>query len=269
MAHIGEVFSTGRVENGKGVTLGVAAYLYKPEEGEFKQSPFSRFVFSFIENESSVKANLKPDEKVILKQRYNTAVDMMLKSRYGSAAGSSPAYTVKLTGVFNKKTAVEVLSGSDAEAQLDRLLSSKKWLEENVAKYPSNKTMIAAIDDGIALYKKGALKPVVAPAFTLFESEVKYFTTEKDGKRLCYSLRINFDGNRNFPFCVTVENFWAPLKDKKVQLSLASEKSSRSMNLSELEMAGLMGQLDFAEECFVHSEGAAIFDKVKEKYYSA
>ncbi len=260
MAYIAECFNAGRGSTEKdGRTLGVAALLYKPEEQTYKQSNFSRFVFSINQNKTSIKANLKLDERALMMERYRASVKMLLDYEMRKVSGATPAFTVPLTGVYKGKTVAEVLTGANPELEVDKLNKTKKWLQDNLATYPANQKMIDAIEDGIDLYKAGRLNMnAVAPAFPLIDGDKKYFTTEKDGKRLCYSLNIQFNAIWKQPYRISIMNFWCPIVERTIEYSKATDIVERNINLSQKEMASLMSQMQFAMDCFIALHGADI-----------
>lgn len=260
MAYLAECFNAGRGSTEKdGRTLGVAALLYKPEEKTYKHSNFSRFVFSINQNKTCIKANLKLDERALMIERYNASVKMLLEYEIRKVSGATPAFTVPLTGVYRNKTVADILTGSDPETEIDKLNKTKKWLQDNLSAYPANQKMIDAIDDGISLYKAGRLNVnTLAPAFALTDGDKKYFTTEKDGKKLCYSLDIQFNAIWKQPYRIVITNFWCPVVSNTIEYSKATDIVERTINLSQKEMAYLMSQMQFAVDCFVELHGADI-----------
>lgn len=263
MAYIAECFSAGRGRDGDGRTLGVAALLYKPEAKTYKQNNYSRFVFSINQNKTSIKANLKLDERALLIKKYQFSVETLIKNSMKKRNGNSPAFTVELTGVYKGKTVAQILSGSTPEAEVDKLTHTQKWLEDNLSAYPANQRMIDAIKDGLYLYKSGKLKSdTPAPAFPLFEGERKYFTTQKDGKNLCYSLTILFNAGMNLPYRIIISNFWAPIVKNTLEYSKATDIVEKRFDLTEKEMAMLMSQMQFAADCFMQLHGAEICKEV-------
>ena len=166
--------------------LEVPEYTNGSEPLTFHHNTFSRFVFVIInENKKAVTANIgvKAIPGIIcrienlyqremvaglsltqstLSQKSSCQSSIFRDSSYVSSADSmaqkSLAYTTALTtGFLAGKTPAELLL-EDGKKNRNILVKQKKWLEENLSKYPKNKVQIEAIEDALHLYDEGKLK---------------------------------------------------------------------------------------------------------------
>lgn len=201
---------------------------------------FSRIQLTLIEKgDGSLKTptcNLTVDEINYIAKRTEIAMELMTRPVTPNQATESPAYIVHFTmGKFKGKTPAEVNNK-------DELLSQRKFLEDNLGKYPANQNVIDGIDDAIQLMDAGKLdgsKTTSSSAFVLYEAGTKTRTSVKDddGNVLVTGIKIMFDTSRNYPIEVVLDNCYAPLKAdatgrQNVELSSATNKTVAAVNMS-------------------------------------
>lgn len=201
---------------------------------------FSRIQLTLIEKgDGSLKTptcNLTVDEINYIAKRTEIAMELMTRPVTPNQATESPAYIVHFTmGKFKGKTPAEVNNK-------DELLSQRKFLEDNLGKYPANQNVIDGIDDAIQLMDAGKLdgsKATSSSAFVLYEAGTKTRTSVKDdnGNVLVTGIKIMFDTSRNYPIEVILDNCYAPLKAdatgrQNVELSSATNKTVAAVNMS-------------------------------------
>ena len=127
---------------------------------------------------------------------------------------SSKAFTVTISnGNLKGKTPAEVLQEEGGEKSLEK---QKKWLQDNLEKYPANKKQIEAIDDAFALLKAGKIsgkavtksKTTTAGYFEILPSEPKPLWRDVDNENLCpvNEISIVCDLSKNSPFIITIKN---------------------------------------------------------------
>lgn len=250
--------------------LEVPEYTNGNEPLIFHHNTFSRFVFVIInENKKAVTANIgvKAIPGIIcrienlyqremvaglsltqstLSQKSSCQSSIFRDSSYVSSADSmvqkSLAYTTALTtGFLAGKTPAELLL-EDGKKNRDILVKQKKWLEENLSKYPKNKAQIEAIEDALHLYDEGKLK---SPANTEgepvnradtvisnttrtenragFQKEVVYKAEMRpllrkrraDGKCPVYEISILWNGGSERPVEILIQNYYAPVIQKE------------------------------------------------------
>lgn len=201
---------------------------------------FSRIQLTLIEkSDGSLKTptcNLTVDEINYIAKRTEIAMELMARPVTPNQTTESPAYIVHFTmGKFKGKTPAEVNNK-------DELLSQRKFLEDNLGKYPANQNVIDGIDDAIQLMDAGKLdgsKATSSSAFVLYEAGTKTRTSVKNdnGNVLVTGIKIIFDTSRNYPIEVVLDNCYAPLKAdatgrQNVELSSATNKTVAAVNMS-------------------------------------
>lgn len=245
--------------------LEVPEYTNGSEPLTFHHSTFSRFVFVIInENKKAVTANVgvRAVPGIIrrienLYQREMVAGRLSLTqstlsqnsscqglifrdSSYVSSADTmaqkSPAYTTALaTGFLAGKTPAELLL-ENGKRNRSVLVNQKKWLEENLSKYPKNKAQIEAIEDALHLYDEGKLK---SPANTdgetvnrvdtvirntirtekevVYKAEMRPLLRKRrsDGKCPVYEISILWNGGSERPVEILIQNYYAPVIQKE------------------------------------------------------
>ncbi len=201
---------------------------------------FSRIQLTLIEKgNGSLKnptCNLTVDEINYIAKRTEIAMELMSRPVSTNQTTESPAYIVHFTmGKFKGKTPAEVNNK-------DELLSQRKFLEDNLGKYPANQNIIDGIDDAVRLIDAGKLdlrKATPSSAFVLYEVGNKTRTSVKDdnGNVLVTGIKIVVDTSRVFPIEVVLDNCYAPLKvdeigRQNVELSSATNKTIAAVNMT-------------------------------------
>ncbi len=216
-------------------------------------SPYSRFLFTILDKAQGrrvpVKANVIIQDVASIISRTNYAVKKIIESEATpvQAGQDTPAFTERFRfGDFKGRTAAEVLLASPKNK--DALLRHRSMLQENINKFPSNRAMIAAMDEAISLFDMGKLSkgsaPVASTSIKIYESSVKYFTSQKErdseGRYKIYQIKIHCDPTRNYPFEVAIMNCYAPVlrtpqKLTNIKMANAVNKLHFNMVLSEAE----------------------------------
>lgn len=255
-------------------TFGMDAMLFSPPEETEGRNPsaplemhegYSRFKGTLISKEGSVSrfatfnipAKSVPyiHKKTTMIMENNLRRTICLKTGEAkknaeTAAGSatSAAYTVKITSPLLKgKTAVQALLES---AENKTILENQIiFLENNLAKYPANKTQIDAINEALALFTAGEINQ---GNVTNTENEVVEVYTcppkniqpvDGRGYYTVYDVTVLYDGSKKMPFEVSVMNCLAPVdksEGNKILMNKADNKKTISMSLSESEWFGMI-----------------------------
>lgn len=266
-------------------TLGIDALLFSPKEEDEVRTPaaplemhegYSRFKGTLIVKTGDKKVltfnipaksvpYIHTKTKMLIEQNMmSDSVDSKLKGLLSSIKNtlkgflgkkeevkkeseegiSKKAYTVTFkTGTFKGKTPVAILLESDRN--LDALKKQKKFLEDNVAKYPSNQEQIDAISEAIDLYEKGKLKETTEEIPMTSKSTVVYATPckniaplDEEGRWTIYQITIKYNPENNLPFEIEVMNCFAPVdktKGNEIVMSKAVKKQTQNIMLSEEE----------------------------------
>jgi hypothetical protein len=258
-------------------TLGVSAYFAEPDKdtSPLKNSAYDRYEFVYLDSKdkAAVKGNMKVTDVESFKMRLQSSVDVLarMENKPSADGNTSPAYTVQLTGSFKGKTVVQILA-EDA-GQKEALLKAKKWLEDNLAKYPNNSKMISAIDEGIKLFTEGKLNssPVEQSGvkFDLYKGDMKFYRQKKNdkGDNLCHQLTIRFDSSRKYPYAVTIDNFYAPIVDNMIQLAKKYDAVSKTMHCTEKELTYLLRKMEEVQTSYNLYLGAQKWQKVLDAQY--
>lgn len=256
-------------------TLGVSAFFSEPDKdtSPLKNSAYDRFEFVYLDSgdKTAVKGNMKITDVESFKMRLQESVkELALAECKSIEGGSSPAFTVQLTGTYKGKTVVQVLT--EDPAQKEGLLKAKKWLEDNLSKYKGNQKMIDAIDEGINLLNQNKLtssEPTNGVKFDLYKGDMKFYRQKKNekGHNLCHQLNIRFDSTRKYPYAVTVENFYAPIVDNMIQLKEKNNSIVKTMHCTEKEITYLLRKMEEAQTSYNFFLGAKKWQSVKDAQY--
>lgn len=211
-----QIFSVARTDK----RLGIDAKLFVPDTAKGQpplelHAGFSRMVFTILSQQSGnykfVSANLPVHEIDLIEKETDIAVEMLAnKSLEKSSSSSSKAYNVTFfLGEFKGKTPADVLA-QDASKE-GALLNYKKQLEANLSKYPRNKDQIEAIDEAIALSRKGelSLDGVKSNLLDIYRADVRAphaTKTDAEGFTDVYSFSVVCDASKNYPFTITIMN---------------------------------------------------------------
>lgn len=226
-------------------------------------SVFSRFLFtikSTLNNKNVfTKANVIIEDVADIVKRTDYAVNMICRAETGAIVktgdcSDSPAFTVKLFDKnYKGQTPAEVLI-KDSSAK-GALLKIKDWLNANLANYPNNENQIKAIDDAIKLLEEGKLNQQnnasQSGIFKVYETENKYFTSEKekkDGNYKIYNISVVCEPGKNYPFTVRIMNCYAPLDFRpdgttQIKMSAAVEKVDNYISLTEKEWVNIVKRM--------------------------
>lgn len=179
---------------------------------------------------------------------------------------NTPAFTFKMrTGknVTAGKTPAQYLMEAPNKEEAYKILH-KQWtfLKDNLQKYPNNKQEMDAILEAVKLLKAGKLPDTSkdcasgqqdpgAIELKIYTPPTKYFTVEKNGMKKCYSLQILCYPSENYPYRVSITNFYAPIAvDQetgmtKILMSQKEKKTETSsvFRLSEAEWLNVLEEM--------------------------
>jgi len=259
----------GYEANIKGVSLTVESHFaYAGDFGEPPKQVFaklSRFLFAVIDKNAAQKcvtANLRTDEFPAVLRKGQWAFDRCLESEYAPSAAPkeaggdrSSAYTVKMAmGPFKGKSPAQVLIENPERA--DDLRKHYEFLDQNAQKYPANRVQMDAIIEAISLYREGRLQPVAvqeagdSTVITVHDSGPRHLASrgQQNGKTFCYQLRIACQPSNNYPFEISVSNFYAPVIERPGGQKIISQKEKESevrhaMRLSKEAFLNLLEEM--------------------------
>jgi len=210
------------------IVFGVDNFLSTPQKRDEvpsleMHSPFSRYIATIIDKSGSKvqtpKANIPAGDVPGIVEIGKAAMrEHLLYSGEESAPreGERPsAYTQTIPfGMFKGKTPAAVLLENPANK--DELAKTREIFEKNVVKYPQNQKQIDAINGALELLTAGALKqedagPAKSGMMTVYSVSHKYMSdTNAQGHRLFYGMTIECWYGNNYPWVITIENFFAP-----------------------------------------------------------
>ena len=243
-----QIFSAVRQKS----AFSVEANLYPADDSDTKTPPmeiYSSFaVFGLavatIEN-GSVVANIPPRDmpSVFMEYEVQRKQLQMLQAKFRNKEGSqdqkSKAYTVKIPGYCENKAPAEILMGQEGE---QKLLQAKSFLEKNLDKYPGNKRLIEAIDEGFALKSKGVLGNVPSKIMymqPLYHMDFKHKARkDEQGRNLIYFIDISADPEKDSPWRVTIQNCFAKIVpgSTKPDMDSATQMKKIFFSMTQQEM---------------------------------
>ena len=164
-----------------------------------------------------------------------------------SDTANSKAYTVSIkSGKLKDKIPAQLLI--EDPSNLKALENQKKWLLDNVSKYPANQEQIDAITEAIKLFHEGSLNPATVEkeevsigtkVYTVYESACKNIQPmDEEGRYTIYQISIKYTPENNLPFAIEVMNCMAPVdktKGNEIVMSKAVNKQTQNIRLSEEE----------------------------------
>lgn len=224
---------------------------------------FSLYKHTIIEKDKApeekvVTANIKVKEMEDIFRRSDYAFhksmeyECMPKTTATGEAGTSPAFTVKITsGVLKGKTPAEVLLENP---QNEKALNQQyKWLKENLGRYPRNQIQMDAILDAANLKKEGKLQAASTEAAATQTPRIRIYPstsqvtpkplrrkTREDGRCFIYEMEVYWNIGDDYPVEITIRNYWAPVRemeDKTLRVSQkdAMDRVEKTMRLSEAD----------------------------------
>ena len=230
------------------------------------EEPFSRFIFTVIENGEAATANIPVScaEKLYMDTQALYLASVSDKTKI-TASKTSPAYTVRFVAGKNRgKTPVQVLA-EDPEHGKDALNSEYTWLKENLSKYPANQKLMDAIKDAASIdieeLKSETAQTVSVPAEILSIGQRPLVRKKRaDGMCFVYEASVQMDLSRDYPVTVTVTNYYAPvIKTDKGLFNVQSSKMDKSslvknsMALSMEEWLNTVSIMKDAKQAFYFS----------------
>ena len=255
---------------------------------------FSRIVLTIIDKDEKAKyveANIQYEKLAELKARGRFALNAIFEKEIKPTVtegdeASSPAYTYVIpSGKLKGKTPAQILMEPNGQETLN---AQYKWLQDNLAKYPANKTQMDAICDAARLQKEGKLVknevPAVNGILTILEAVPLPLIRKKkeDGTCPVREVSINCNLAKNSPFEVVISNYDAPVMavSKEGLVEVTSEGSggnkinvqrkdkknevTKKFNLTVGEFAGFLGHIDVAEQIFLNSYSTVLMKEAIE-----
>lgn len=196
---------------------------------------------------------------------------------------TSKAYTTVIkTGKLKNKIPANLLM--EDPKNLAALETQKKWLEDNVKKYPANQTQIDGINEAIALFNAGKLThtvseedaPETSKTYIVYESACKNVKPiDEEGRHTIYQVSIKYIPDNNLPFMVEVMNCMAPVdktKGNEIVMSAAVKKQVQDIRLSEEEwytMIDTMKSTKIMYENLTYPEQLALAAKISKENYES
>lgn len=185
---------------------------------ELHESNLSRFVITLLDRKSGTpiphRVNIPANDISVIIEKMRVALNQKATVQLFSKKDSMPAYTVLMVGSFSGKTAAEVLR--EDPNNKDKLLQTKKWLQQHLDRYPANENKIKAIDQAIRLFDEGKLKAMPKSVYEIYRREMKTSRKyDEDGFYNCADIHICCNFSTKYPWSVTVSNYQAKKKRYK------------------------------------------------------
>jgi len=213
---------------------------------------FSRYKLCVIENGVATTANIPIDILSAVEKKTDKAVDKYLDFLWASKSeeGNTPAYTTRFfAGDLKGKSPVDVLLEEGGKAKLE---SQKKYLEDNLAKYPKNKNLIDAINEALSMDQTNIATTIVAPPpMKILEIGTRPLESKKreDGMWFCYEVKVILTPSNNYPVSVEVANYYAPVeRDKNNLLNVLLSKKDKESELVNTYYMSIEDWLDVVDK---------------------
>jgi hypothetical protein len=270
-------------------TLGFNSFLYRADSEE-NESPykiygkFSRYTISILDtsngSKKSAKGNIRVSEIADIERRTQYAFNKHMQSETTPMVATTEqraiAYTVRITsGSLKGKTPAEAI----LEGNGKMLMQQKKFLEENLSRYPNNKTQIDAINEAVKLYKDKKLKKDEIKTadnggtITLYNAGMHPLVrnTRTDGKCFVYEISISWKVGANYPVNVVVCNYYAKvnkMNDGRLNVKDVDERSKVRLNvsLSEAEWFNILSSIEKNMNQFELLTARMIFNDADKTY---
>lgn len=249
----------------------IAAHLVKEDEKSplmIFHDAFTRFEFVAVDltkNENkAATCNVHVSDIPAIVKKTEYAFNKFMESAnvaLSSEESSNIAYTRRFkTGNLSGKSPAEVLI-ENGEKGKEILNNQYNFLKENLEKFPKNKELMDAIVEAskLDLSKISENAPVAAAPINIFTLSTRPLIRKRreDGKCPCYEAKIEYVPGNKYPILVTVENYYAPVKENEngtlnVQLSAKDTSSivSNQIFLSFEDWLYAVDQMSNTVNCF-------------------
>ncbi len=228
---------------------------------------FSRYVFTVIAGGRAATCNMHLDELARIKAMTGILYNKYLEGSFTpvqNTATARPALSKTFhSGNLKGKTPAQVLCERGAEGK--KLLNEQyQWLSERLAQYPRNKELMDAIVDASKMSDeelKSAMGSTsqVAGAVKILEIGCRPLIRKKreDGKCFVYEASVTFDASRNYPVCVKILNYYAPVERREngtVNVIVSGKDRSTEIvnefNMTALEWVNAVEMMDMSKTAF-------------------
>lgn len=277
----------------KNKTFAINSFLYRAN-GYNDESPykvygnFSRFAVSILDSsdgtKKTLKANLRTDDIPIISRKTDIALQHSMfykpqKQAEGGTVPQSEAYTLKFNmGKLKGKTPAQViLEGNGKE-----LVNQRKFLADNIQKYPANRKFVNAIDEAIQLYRQNKLEnvevsdPVEENVIEIYKAGMHPLVrkTRQDGKCFVYDFSITWKMGADYPVTLSVVNYYATVvKKDDGRLNVTDvDNSSRittSVSMTDAEWVNIIESINRNMRMFEILHAKQAFQEAEEIYRNA
>jgi hypothetical protein len=253
-------------------TLSLEAFFAIPElNGKIPDNPleskaYSRARLTIIDKTKKpngvVFANIPESDIPYIKAATDIALSYCLAPVAVPPAGAgetNTAYSQRfLMGTHKGKTPMQLLGEPNGRKELEK---QREFLYQNLKTHSVNKRVIEAIDQALATTESEI--PAQEPASSggvieIYNQEHKFLSSQKDaeGRCLVYSILLQCDLARKYPFYVNIKNSYAPVKktatgSANVQMAESVGNLNFSMNLTKMEFVTLISKMAEAKDNYV------------------
>jgi hypothetical protein len=223
-------------------TLSLEAYFAIPElNGKIPDNPleskaYSRARLTIIDKTKKpngvVFANIPESDIAYIKMATDIALSYCLAPIVAPVASTGEMGDLNsqrfLFGTHKGKTPMQLLGEPNGRKTLEK---EREFLHQNIADHPVNKRVIEAINQALATTESEmpAQEPVSSGGvIEIYRQEHRFLSSQKDaeGRCLVYSILLQCDLARKYPFSVNIKNAYAPVKTKETLLNLLEKKHS-------------------------------------------
>lgn len=225
---------------------------------ELHEGNLSRYVLTLLDTSTGATipliANIPARDVSIISKK--TDIAMFMKESYAPEGDTnvSLCYTeeIKFGRCKGKTPASALYEDPGIRSDLEK---TKKLLMDNVAKYPSNQRQIDAIEEAILLLDTGELnaEPPKANKNKMEIYDRKFKPTRRKNAKgyfLCYNVNITCHFDMDYAWTVTVENYYAPNVDGKIDHKQAENRKKGIIRIKDDEWAVCVCQFEDIKHMF-------------------
>lgn len=263
---------------GNNVSLDAAFNLCAPFETgdtpplELHEGALSRFTLTLLDRRSGttvpISVNIAAKDVSVLQEKMRVALYLKeCKSKENEEPLPIAYTTLIMIGSCANRTPADVLLENPSNQ--DKLLTTRKWLVENINKYSKNKDQIAAIDNALEMLKVGELTPRSDNNgyMVVYDRQMKTSrAADEDGFYAGSDITITCNFGKRYPWCIQIANYKTKKKADPsgktiVDARTVKNKKVASINLSDDDFIFCITRMREVIELYQAQEFRALYEK--------
>lgn len=285
-----EVFTSIKQAKGITKTFSATAELGSDPEKPLCHAGWSRFELAMIEKGTTMVINTGNIPAREIYAIYDIAQHVISESIIVAAMQHYATQPKEIETPLHNALRVSPKMGANKGKPYSTLCANrefmekqKSFLEANVAKSPANQAEIDAIKIILSADSETLQKaisdlsdnsvPISSTVCSIYDSGMKPLQSKRDeeNRSKCYRILIDYDVSMKYPFCISIENVWAPViktdsGSLNIQMSQATKRTLTKTNLSRIEGLSFLNYLKEKVSQFEQSSFAEQFGKAQKMY---